>query len=82
SLSPSNRGLASDLVVSVEETRLVGAADFFVASSTHTFIMNNHSVQNATLNFLQSGAFRVSGERQPIVQAKLKNDQLRLAREF
>lgn len=46
-----------DLVVSVEETRLDGAADFLAVPATHTFIMNRPEVQRQTAHFFRHGKF-------------------------
>ncbi len=61
----------NDLVVTVAETRLVGARDFYQQPLVHSFIMNNPEVHQATLNFLEHGWFRSADSRQPIT---LDND--------
>jgi pimeloyl-ACP methyl ester carboxylesterase len=48
-----------DLVVRVEETKLPGAADFAILPVAHSFLMNDATVQQYTLNFLQQGRFFV-----------------------
>jgi hypothetical protein len=53
-------------VVRVEETRLAGAADFAVIPSAHTYIMNDKTVQEMTLRFLQDGVLRSEEQRQRI----------------
>ena len=55
-----------DLVVTVEETRLAGAADFLVVPALHTFIMDDPTVHECTLRFLQHGHFVSEDARQPI----------------
>lgn len=55
-----------DLVVTVAETRLAGAADFLVVPEFHTFIMDAPAVRQSTLRFLQHGYFLSSEARQPI----------------
>jgi hypothetical protein len=70
----------SDLVVSVAETRLVGAQDFLIVPTTHTFVMNHDQTMKATLNFLRSGSFRASGETFPIKSIDLEENESRLAR--
>ena len=55
-----------DLVVTVEETRLPGAADFLVVPTLHTFIMDDPKVRECTLRFLQHGHFVSADSRQPI----------------
>ncbi len=60
-----------DLVVSVEETRLVGARDFALLPVAHTFIMNNKKVQEYTLQFFRNGYFISERERQPIVAERV-----------
>ena len=49
---------ASDLVVSVEETRLEGAADFLEVPRMHSFLMQDPQVQTAVAHFLRKGRFR------------------------
>ncbi len=44
--------------VSVDNARVAGAADFLVVSATHTFIMNQADVAEATIRFLREGRFR------------------------
>lgn len=56
-----------DFVVKVEETRLVGAADFLVVRAVHSLLMNVPAVQAATLKFLSDGYFASKEERDPIL---------------
>jgi pimeloyl-ACP methyl ester carboxylesterase len=44
----------SDFVVSVEETRLDGAADTLEVPKLHSFLMDDSGVQQATANFIRS----------------------------
>lgn len=55
-----------DLVVTVDETRLVGARDFILVPALHTFIMDDEAVQQYTLQFLRHGYFVAEDRRQPI----------------
>lgn len=55
-----------DLIVTVEETRLPGARDFVVVPKGHTFIMDDETVQEYTLCFLEHGYFISEKRRQPI----------------
>ncbi|MBB73309.1 MAG: hypothetical protein CMJ75_02215 [Planctomycetaceae bacterium] len=55
-----------DLVVGVQETQLPGAHDFLVLPVSHSTIMHDQRVQNATLRFFQRGHFRSAALRQPI----------------
>jgi hypothetical protein len=41
----------------------------------HSFLMDREDVIEATRNFLQSGALRTDGERQPIRRETLANQQ-------
>ncbi len=59
-------GEDNDMVVSVAGTRLPGAADFAVVPALHTLIMNDRTVHQYTLRFLQHGYFRSEDARQPI----------------
>jgi Alpha/beta hydrolase of unknown function (DUF915) len=67
-----NRGLNpllggdDDLIVTVEETRLAGAADFRVVPCRHGRLMGDASVQQYVLSFLEHGCFTTADERQPI----------------
>jgi pimeloyl-ACP methyl ester carboxylesterase len=55
-----------DLIVSVESTRLAGAADFLLVRSIHTFLLSNPDAIDATVRFLDTGHFRKDGSRKPI----------------
>ncbi len=56
----------NDLIVSVESTRLAGAADFAVLPVLHTLMMDDRKVQEYTLRFLDRGYFISEEQRQPI----------------
>jgi pimeloyl-ACP methyl ester carboxylesterase len=58
----------NDLIVSVESTRLVGAADFLMVHAMHTFMLSNPEAIEATVRFLESGHFRKNGSRQPVLR--------------
>ena len=47
----------SDFVVGVEETKLDGATAFLEVPVMHTFLMQSKQVQDAIVNFMNSGAF-------------------------
>ena len=47
----------SDLVVTVEETKLAGQSDFATVAHSHTLIMRRRDVMTMTRQFLQSGRF-------------------------
>ncbi len=49
-----------DGVVTVEETKLEGAADFLIVDALHTFIMDNPASIAAIKHFLKTGAFQNS----------------------
>lgn len=55
-----------DLIVSVDETRLPGAADFVVVPGLHSFIMDHPLVREYTLRFLQHGYFISAEARHPL----------------
>ena len=57
-----------DLIVRVDETRLVGAGDFAVLPVLHMTMMNDPKVQEYTLRFLEYGYFIADEQRQPIPQ--------------
>jgi pimeloyl-ACP methyl ester carboxylesterase len=59
-------GVDNDMVVTVESTRLAGAADFAVLPVLHTLMMDDPTVQQYTLRFLRSGYFISEAERRPI----------------
>jgi hypothetical protein len=59
-----------DMIVSVQSTRLAGAGDFRVLPVAHTFIMNNSTVQEYTLQFLKHGYFESKPLRQAIEEDK------------
>jgi pimeloyl-ACP methyl ester carboxylesterase len=56
----------NDAIVSVETARLSGAADFAVLPVLHTIMMDNSTVQQYTLSFLEHGYFVSPEARQPI----------------
>jgi Alpha/beta hydrolase of unknown function (DUF900) len=51
-------GGEGDFVVSVEETRLPGAADFLEVPVLHSFLMDDAKVQQAVANFLRDSKFK------------------------
>lgn len=59
----------NDLVVSVETTRLQGAADFAVLPVVHSFMMDDRTVIQYTLRFLKEGYFVSAEARRPIEPA-------------
>lgn len=63
-------GRDNDMVVSVESTRLAGAADFAVLPVLHTLMMDDATVQEYTLRFLTHGYF-ISKEKQNPIPAEL-----------
>ena len=56
----------NDAIVSVESARLGGAADFVVLPVLHTTMMDNATVQQYTLRFLEQGYFVSAEDRKPI----------------
>ncbi len=52
---------ASDLVVSVEETKLEGATDFMEVPRLHSFMMDDPEIQQATIQFFKHGKFAATG---------------------
>jgi pimeloyl-ACP methyl ester carboxylesterase len=61
-----------DLIVSVEETKLVGACDFLSVPLNHGRLMHDQEVQKKTLTFLQRGCFITADQRQPIETAPMR----------
>jgi pimeloyl-ACP methyl ester carboxylesterase len=59
-----------DMIVSVKSTRLAGAHDFRVLPVVHTFMMNDATVQQYTLQFLKRGCFESEPLRQNIEEVK------------
>lgn len=55
-----------DGTVSLECTRLPGAADSLCLRAMHSFLMNHPEVIAATEHFLKTGALRKTGQKQPI----------------
>lgn len=58
-----------DLIVSVEETKLPGAADFRATPALHSFIMQDKNVKQLTVRFLQTGLFGSPEEALPLPKA-------------
>jgi pimeloyl-ACP methyl ester carboxylesterase len=57
-----------DGTVTVESTRLAGAADFATVPTIHTFLVGEPDVADMTRRFLREGKLRAEGDRQPIVE--------------
>lgn len=57
-----------DGTVTVESTRLSGAADFATVPTIHTFLIGEPDVADMTRRFLREGKLRAEGDRQPIVE--------------
>ena len=57
-----------DLIVSVEETRLPGAADFRHVEAFHTWLPTDAQVHQLALKFLESGYFETSANAEPIAR--------------
>lgn len=55
-----------DGVVTVESTRLTGAADFMVFPLLHTFLVDDQQVMQCTVRFLQEGYFVSAEARRPV----------------
>jgi pimeloyl-ACP methyl ester carboxylesterase len=55
-----------DGTVSVASARLSGAADFMTVPALHTFMISNPAVIEAAARFLETGALRASGVREPL----------------
>lgn len=55
-------GAASDFVVSVDETRLAGEADFLEVPKLHSFLMDDPTVQKAVASFLHCNRFECGAE--------------------
>src|SRR5262249_44613801 len=55
-----------DGTVSIESTRLSGAADFIVGDGIHSLLTSSEKAQDCALRFLQEGRFRKEGAAQPI----------------
>ncbi len=59
-------GQDNDMVVSVDTTRLDGAADFAVLPVVHTLMMDDPKVQQYALRFLKHGFFISQDQRHPL----------------
>lgn len=59
-----------DGTISLACTRLPGAKDFMTVHALHSFLMRDPDVIAATARFLRTGAFRESGETEPIPPAR------------
>lgn len=56
-----------DGVVSIDETRLVGARDFLLLPVSHGSVLESPLVHQSTLRFLQNGFFLSEEERRPVL---------------
>jgi pimeloyl-ACP methyl ester carboxylesterase len=59
----------NDAVVEVDSTKLPGATDFVVLPVIHSTMMNQATIQEYTLRFLQHGYFKSPEERNPLGNA-------------
>lgn len=59
-----------DMIVGVNETRLVGACDFRVLNVIHATMMNAPQVQQMATTFLKQGCFESHNARTPLEPAK------------
>ncbi len=59
-----------DGTVSVDSTRLPGAADFIVLKGLHTFLTSQPEVLDASVRFLKEGRLRAEGARESIPKEK------------
>ncbi len=59
-----------DMVVSVEETRLPGAADFLVVPRWHGLLLHDEQVCDCVGKFLREGHFVAADKRSPIAPPK------------
>jgi len=56
----------NDFVVSVDETKLVGADDFQVYNAMHATIMANKEVVESVLRFFEKGFLKTEAEKNPL----------------
>jgi pimeloyl-ACP methyl ester carboxylesterase len=63
-----------DGTVTVESTKLAGAADFATVPSLHTFLIGEPAVVEMTRRFLDEGRLREQGEPQPIVKREASSE--------
>lgn len=63
-----------DGTVSVDNTRLPGAADFMTAPVLHSFLMANEDVIAATCRFLETGCLHEDGICRPIPVVRTEED--------
>ncbi len=62
-----------DGTVSVQSARLEGATDFITAPKLHSFIMQDKDVIANCVRYIQTGAFRESGKREPLRRVENEN---------
>jgi predicted alpha/beta hydrolase family esterase len=55
-----------DWIVSVEETKLAGAADFWLTKMDHRRVLHAQSIQSGVLKFLKHGYFLSAKQRHPL----------------
>jgi hypothetical protein len=66
----------NDGVISVETAKLPGASDFARLQLLHSFIMDNATVQQYTLSFLQHGYFISAAERHPLARHETRRPEM------
>lgn len=63
-----------DGTVTVNSTRLVGAADFSTVETTHTALLGNRDAIEQAIRFLTEGHLRAEEKKQPILPAEPKQE--------
>ena len=66
-----------DGTITVDSTRLAGAADFSTVPATHTALLKNREAIEQTLRFLNEGRLHADREPQPIENSETANSQHR-----
>jgi pimeloyl-ACP methyl ester carboxylesterase len=66
----------NDFVVSIEETRLIGARDFAVLPVLHSTIMDDEITRQYTLSFLRRGYFVSEQSRRPVREIDYERSRL------
>ena len=75
-LNPLTKG-ETDMIVAVDEAKLVGARDFRVIKASHGYLLHSKTVREFIKTFLENGYFESEKKRQPIEKLRSANSSVK-----